>query len=1106
MPGRTGPRQQVLTHLRSKNPKSGLQAPNVSAASATLQLHSTSKPALDDLSSYTISVKQKIQYTPEKGVTQDAPTNNLSLTKKIQVAGTRTQLDSSLIHSVYPPPGHGDFWTTLPHVLFSDPSVPWMFPSPDSLDNQSLYGEQPWFALFVFTQQELALSPDALASLTAVVKPLDQATPVAPSPTMTVSMPAKTFASKAAGQLRLGEGLAFEASTIEVAFIDDALYNGMFKPSNIKGRPFNMSHVRTVNTTGMTGQDGTEAGTFAVTVSQRPGPMKLQVPTTVHAHLVMLPRQDDGGTWPLPGSDFALKSVFQGLGNNIQPLRTSDAVSNAADVLPWIKNRVQSGYVLARHRPITGEVTACVFRGMLIPNNPFDSDMKTKVMQSSDFGTDLAIVDSDAGILNLTFQLAWTLGRSLAMSDKTFSAAVMRVRGSIHQQTLNAIKLDLDAASASSSYKGIEQVLKSMSTSSNTDLKEYSANTSSSNFHQRWKKPETLPSTKTLYSFTHQNVKEAYKQKLIKAAMELSAAASPDPHKTNEAHADETYPAALTDWATVFAWCLDKWFLSSSIPMEYLVPDPSSIPKESIRTFYIDPTWLRCLIDGALSVGEYTTDDDALRDNIKDAFERYLTTNIRGCDYPPQMPRFGIFIRSQLVKTYPNLVVSAPMVDNPLGKAEILRTQTLDQDLIVALFDRIHFEFGNGGWTFDGQEAQVMHNFRPVATADNPSGTVKPSNAAVTYTNASKEGFDFDFTCLIPQQITAQAQDALKIGQSSIDNASLLGSQLVASAPQLIISDFNAGYQDPQTMAGNSLKSSGRANYTVIPRLPDQPIVRAAAPPPSGKSPLPLRAKQTVSNLLVLLANTVVTTRSDADSFIGNAEQQVTINSGPPQWTTSLMKCIVYNLRTNCIPTATNQPQTLYNLIKPTVPKNSTDLHISLTASPKNRDDLLRIATKFEVRLGVGSQNLLAPFDSYDPKSGSSQLVYKLPSDPYDDYPHKPKFSGVKLPAVRFIGRGGRYRLTSTLVNNGTEFVVALTPLWDSNDFTEGHWMSNNQDASFVIEDVAVNVQNTINGQVSRYPVIVNEFYSGWSPGIGEDGSIGQAQGTVQVGVTARNP
>jgi hypothetical protein len=55
-----------------------------------------------------------------------------------------------------------------------------------------------------------------------------------------------------------------------------------------------------------------------------------------------------------------------------------------------------------------------------------------------------------------------------------------------------------------------------------------------------------------------------------------------------------------SDWAVIANWITNKLFLEG-IPAQYLIVDPSHLPMERLRFFHIDPNWLDCLIDGALS-------------------------------------------------------------------------------------------------------------------------------------------------------------------------------------------------------------------------------------------------------------------------------------------------------------------------------------------------------------------------------------------------------------------------------------------------------------------------------------------------------------------------
>lgn len=55
-------------------------------------------------------------------------------------------------------------------------------------------------------------------------------------------------------------------------------------------------------------------------------------------------------------------------------------------------------------------------------------------------------------------------------------------------------------------------------------------------------------------------------------------------------------PVEISHW-------LGRLKLLYGVPLNYLVPDERMLPPESIRFFYIDPNWIKALLDGAFSIG-----------------------------------------------------------------------------------------------------------------------------------------------------------------------------------------------------------------------------------------------------------------------------------------------------------------------------------------------------------------------------------------------------------------------------------------------------------------------------------------------------------------------
>ncbi|KAL9032934.1 MAG: hypothetical protein Q9214_007750, partial [Letrouitia sp. 1 TL-2023] len=170
---------------------------------------------------------------------------------------------------------------------------------------------------------------------------------------------------------------------------------------------------------------------------------------------------------------------------------------------------------------------------------------------------------------------------------------------------------------------------------------------------------------------------------------------------------DLTSPAS-TDWAFLFNWIMNKLFLDT-IPVHYLITDPAHLPTESIRFFHIDPTWLDCMIDGALSVANHlSNDDDVIRQFIKVEINRYLSTPIGSgpTAHLPQVPLYGFFLRSAVVKVFPDLQLTIPYPEGKgAGLAPILVQKRMASDILMVLLDRLP----DSGQISSIRFAQPMH-------------------------------------------------------------------------------------------------------------------------------------------------------------------------------------------------------------------------------------------------------------------------------------------------------------------------------------------------------------------------------------------------------------
>lgn len=177
-------------------------------------------------------------------------------------------------------------------------------------------------------------------------------------------------------------------------------------------------------------------------------------------------------------------------------------------------------------------------------------------------------------------------------------------------------------------------------------------------------------------------------------------------------------PGVIVDW-------IAKLSLLNGVPFQYLVPDESMLPPESIRFFYLDPNWIDALIDGGFSIGRAATVTTSPKSMDRAAFRSVQKTRKTGVENDQRLlelvkpnsriaatklrknPRplilqvdtedlqvdekkiTGFLLRSQLVSGWPLLNVKG--YSDASGKLEIpiLRMSKISEDVLLCLFKGI---------------------------------------------------------------------------------------------------------------------------------------------------------------------------------------------------------------------------------------------------------------------------------------------------------------------------------------------------------------------------------------------------------------------------------
>ncbi|KAH8909411.1 hypothetical protein BR93DRAFT_391795 [Coniochaeta sp. PMI_546] len=606
-----------------------------------------------------------------------------SESQQFHAIAPRYNLPADAVSSVNPPPGASAPVTVLPHIVFKDPHFPWQR-VPTFVDNSREDGDThnptTWTLLLAFSPEELKLDNDKLAEI------LHDLPGVKAEQTETMAV--RMLVREAQQLEKVANSITFDdkndahdaESTTDVVFLEKDLFMSLFTDPPTKSGLIDSSqykylaHVRKAATDGMV-DDRVEGDSSlcSVVTSPRTGRLDAKAPVTTIVHLISLcaregfsvPSDTDRvalislHSWTyncIPsGGDAGLKERLGQLGANLTVIRPEmpdeqnqvpSKTQGQDTVEDKINRRRDDGYTVVKYRTVTGETTAAITRGPFVPKL-VPQPLPDKFKIQSNFGSDLQILDPDLSLMDITYSAAWQLGKTLAMGDEAFSASLARLRSIIYRQAHGAFKTEV--VKAPGRYQSRADTTKKM-----------------------------LDLVKSLNGL---NDSEA-----------LPNAVSTDGTLHNEPEVPEN-----AEFEYINTWVVDKLHLAD-VPAQYLVPDPSYLPQETLRIFYLDHKWTDALVDGALSLANHwgaTPEADFGRTAIKKAIQNRLArSNSSFGGRHTHIPECGFIIRSQMLVEIPDITVSVQYTGSKKTGGEIKTSATpsfiqkrLSDDTIYCLLD-----------------------------------------------------------------------------------------------------------------------------------------------------------------------------------------------------------------------------------------------------------------------------------------------------------------------------------------------------------------------------------------------------------------------------------
>ncbi|WP_411130193.1 hypothetical protein [Streptomyces sp. x-19] len=615
-----------------------------------------------------------------------------------EVHAARFYLDEASTQALYPARNmSGDFGLVLPHIALRQPTLPWgrsIRPQPAGTERGTA-SEAPWMALLVFMAEEL---PDNPAG-EAVHRPVKEL--ISPEEDNVAGPDLRLGANRVVDGM-LDEGVSEESAASDCRTIDvPAQLFTAIAPT--EEELHYLVHVRRVTPHGQVlgGGEKLAEGAFAVVAANRfpylEGPYAAHLVSLEGHRNHLLPGgiapgkdrvrlcslkswvfhhslDDDldvpgllqnlaapgGRAEPEPGEEPPDPETIENLALRLPPPPEPEDGSDP-DTLQYVRERFRHGYVPVPHTLPSGELSFGWYRGpatpVTAPRIQEGPDRWPYPPGPSHGGppttADHALVHEPAhGIFDVSYSAAWTLGRTLALSDAEYAAGMVRARRELANLDATVLALSADP-------------------------------------HRSLADPDAPPGTHALRELASpgfaQSLQQALKQPTAPQQPLPGPLPRPVPVTADEARTRRAEPrltalvhSAADQHAAAYAAWIDRLAWLESVPFSYLVPHSQLLPPESLRMFRIDPDWVEALLAGAASIAVSTSQDADLALFLQQALARTRTNTV---------PAAGVLIHSGLVAAWPD---DFDIIARQDGRriTELRRDRPAD-NILLCLFDQV---------------------------------------------------------------------------------------------------------------------------------------------------------------------------------------------------------------------------------------------------------------------------------------------------------------------------------------------------------------------------------------------------------------------------------